>query len=119
MDGEAPFGRTLSRLDLAKIGPPLQEHPFFPEHANIEFVEPRGRNEIDFRVWERGSGETQACGSGACAAVVAGVLGGWCDREAVVHLLGGDLEIRWDEESGHVFMTGDAEEVFTGEWSRE
>ena len=113
--GREPFGAGLQSLDLAALGPPLERHPVFPERSNIEFVEPRSPREINFRVWERGSGETQACGTGACAAVVAGVLEGWCERSATVHLLGGDLHIRWDEASGNVFMTGPAVEVFRGE----
>ncbi len=112
---EEPFSATLENLDLTRIGPALECHAAFPERTNVEFVETRGQRELDFRVWERGSGETLACGTGACAAVVAGALGGYCEREARVHLLGGDLDIRWDEQSGHVFMTGPASEVFTGE----
>ena len=110
-----PFGAPLAGLDLAAIGPAIERHPAFPEKVNVEFVEPVNPRELDFRVWERGSGETQACGTGACAAVVAGVLGGFCERSARVHLRGGDLEIRWDEASGKVFMTGPATEVFSGE----
>ncbi len=113
--GVEPFGAPLSKLELTSIGPAIERHPAFPERVNVEFADARGRKDLDFRVWERGSGETQACGTGACAAVVAGVLGGWCDREATVHLRGGDLEVRWEEESGHVYMTGPAEESFTGE----
>ena len=102
---------------MDSVTPPIEGHSFFPDGANVEFVESRNSAELDFRVWERGSGQTRACGTGACAAVVAGVLGGWCDRSAVVHLPGGDLEIRWDEDSARVYMTGDATEVFTGELS--
>ena len=78
---------------------------------------PRSRTEIDYRVWERGSGETFACGTGACAAVVAGVLNDWCDREVLVHLHGGDLTIRWDgtNHTGTVWMIGPVTEVFSGE----
>jgi diaminopimelate epimerase len=115
LQGSEPFGERLELLDLTVLGPALERHPAFPRRTNVEFVEARSRREVDFRVWERGSGETQACGTGACAAVVAGVLGGWCDRSAVVHLRGGDLDIRWDETTGHVLMTGPAAEVFTGE----
>ncbi len=115
LHGVEPFGVRLAELPLSELGPPLERHRFFPQRANIEFVESRGRSELDFRVWERGSGETQACGTGACAAVVAGVLGGWCERSSVVHLPGGDLSIRWEERTNHVFMTGPAVEVFEGE----
>ncbi len=113
--GVEPFGTRLADLVLSELGPPLERHRYFPERANVEFVEPRSGSEMDFRVWERGSGETKACGTGACAAVVAGVLGGWCDRSAVVHLPGGDLSIRWDDCTNRVFMTGPAVEVFEGE----
>src|SRR5262249_53431638 len=95
----------------------VERHLWFPRRTNVEFVEPVNRQELAFRVWERGSGETLACGTGACAAVVAGVLGGYLDRTARVHLLGGDLDIRWDEASDRVFMTGPAREVFQGEVS--
>jgi diaminopimelate epimerase len=110
---------SLSELPLEQWGPRFEHHPWFPERTNTEFIVPRSRSEIDFRVWERGSGETLACGTGACAAVVAAVLNGWCDRDAVVHLRGGDLRIRWDgsDERGTVWMTGGATEVFTGELS--
>jgi diaminopimelate epimerase len=115
ISGKDPFGRTLHDLDLASIGPAFERHPSFPERTNVEFIEVRSRTEIDFRVWERGSGETQACGTGACAAVAAAVLEGVCDRGVKVHLLGGDLDVRWDEATGSVFMTGPAVEVFTGD----
>jgi diaminopimelate epimerase len=104
----------LAELPLAEWGPRFERHEAFPLRTNTEFVVVRGPRELDFRVWERGSGETLACGTGACAAVVAGVLGGWCERDAVVHLRGGDLAIRWPE-GGPVLMTGPAVEVFSGE----
>ena len=119
LSGMDPFGAALGDLDLPAIGPALERHPAFPERANVEFIEPRNRGEIDFRVWERGSGETQACGTGACAAVVACVLGGLCDRTVRVHLLGGDLDIRWDKATDRVFMTGPTCEVFHGEVGQE
>ncbi|GAA5346124.1 diaminopimelate epimerase [Planifilum fimeticola] len=97
-------------------GPRLETHPLFPRKTNVEFITVRSPREIDMRVWERGVGQTLACGSGACAALVAAVLTGKAEREATVHLLGGDLHIRWDEESDRVFMTGPAEFVFEGEW---
>ena len=88
---------------------------------NTEFIGIRSLGEIDFRVWERGSGETLACGTGACAAVVAAVVNGWCEPEVVVHLRGGDLTVRWErpqlEDPGPVFLTGPAVEVYTGEWT--
>ena len=107
----------LHGLPLDRIGPLFEQHEAFPERINTEFVERVNDHELDFRVWERGSGETLACGTGACAAVVAGSLGGWLSRRATVHLRGGDLLIEWDDASGEVFMTGSATEVFTAELS--
>ncbi len=101
-------------LDLERLGPEFEHHPFFPERVNTEFVRVLGRGELAMRVWERGSGETAACGTGACAVLVAAVLTGRADRHATVHLNGGDLEIEWREADGHVLMTGPAEEVFRG-----
>ncbi len=97
-------------------GPRLEVHPVFPQKANVEFITVRSPREIEMRVWERGVGQTLACGSGACAAVVASALVGKGEREATVRLLGGDLHIRWDEATDHVFMTGPAEWVFEGKW---
>jgi diaminopimelate epimerase len=82
----------------------------------VEFVEVISRGEVRQRTWERGSGETWACGTGASAVCVAGVLSGRTDRRIINHLLGGDLELHWDERDNHVYMTGPATEVFTGEW---
>jgi diaminopimelate epimerase len=84
--------------------------------VNCEFVKVLGRTELRQRAWERGSGETFACGTGACAVCVAGVLTGRSDRCVVIHLLGGDLSIEWNEENNHVYMTGPAVEVFNGIW---
>lgn len=102
-------------LDLQAIGPKFEHHPVFPERVNTEFVRVDGRNELTMRVWERGSGETWACGTGACAVAVAGVLNGYCDADAdiLVHLRGGDLTIRYTPKT--VFMTGPAAFAFTGE----
>jgi diaminopimelate epimerase len=86
----------------------------FPAKTNVEFIQVINRSEMVMRVWERGAGITQACGTGACATLVAGVLNGYTDRKATIHLLGGDLFIEWDEKSNHVFMTGPAAEVFRG-----
>lgn len=96
-------------------GKALEVHPCFPERANIEFVQIINRNHIKMRVWERGSGETYACGTGSCACVVAGVLNGLTDNQATVSLLGGDLEIEWNRENNRVYMTGPAVTVFEGE----
>ena len=109
------FTENVLDLDLREIGPLFENHPLFPERTNTEFVEVLDRQTLRMRVWERGTGETLACGTGACATLVAGVLGGKCDREATLKLLGGDLHIQWDSETNHVFMTGPAEFVFDGE----
>jgi len=101
-------------LDLQAIGPDLERHPIFPQRVNVEFIRVLNARELEMRVWERGSGETLACGTGACASVCAMAGAGKLDREAVVHLAGGDLSVRWDEKSGHVFMTGPAVTVFDG-----
>jgi len=86
----------------------------FPERVNTEFIQVVDRKNLNMRVWERGSGETLACGTGACASLVATVLNGMCDIDATLHLLGGDLNISWDTESGNVYMEGPATTVFTG-----
>jgi diaminopimelate epimerase len=98
------------------IGPKLEFDSHFPNRVNVEFVKVISRNELEQRTWERGSGETFACGSGACAVCVAGVLSGRSDRKVQIHLRGGDLSIEWDEKTNHVFMTGPAVEVFSGDW---
>ena len=97
------------------LGPKIETHPAFPNRVNAEFVQVLAPDEVRMRVWERGTGETLACGTGACAVAVAGVLTGRTRRHVVAHLPGGDLELEW-AEGGSVFMTGPAEEVFTGEW---
>lgn len=98
------------------LGPKIECDPRFPKRTNVEFVEVVSPSELRQRTWERGSGETWACGTGASAVCVAGVLTGRADRNVLIHLLGGDLRLRWDVESEHVFMTGGATEVFNGEW---
>ncbi len=98
------------------LGPVIERDPRFPERVNVEFVQVLSPAEVRQRTWERGSGETWACGTGASAVCVAGVLVGRTQRTILNHLLGGDLTLRWDEVSGSVFMTGPAEEVFQGEW---
>ncbi|MBN1442827.1 MAG: diaminopimelate epimerase, partial [Planctomycetes bacterium] len=108
--------RALEEIPLERWGPSIERHPWFPERVNAEFIAVLSRSEIALRVWERGSGETLACGTGACAAAVAAHLSGWCDRRVLAHLRGGDLEIEWrgEESGGSVVMTGPAEEVFRG-----
>lgn len=105
----------VQTLDLPRIGPDFENHPMFPDRINTEFIRVVSATELDMRVWERGSGETLACGTGACAAVVASVLNGYCKRGAdvKVNLLGGTLFINWSE-NGEVYMTGPAETVCTG-----
>ena len=102
-------------LPLETLGPQFENHPLFPERINTEFVRVDGPEELTMRVWERGAGETQACGTGACAAAAAAVLTGNCKPAVTVHLPGGDLKIRWDRQNNHIFMTGPATFVFDGE----
>lgn len=110
------FSRDVASLDLPDIGPDYEKHSFFPNRTNTEFVELLSRTRIRMRVWERGAGETLACGTGACAAVVACVLNGLTEREVDVELPGGVLHINWDSASNHVFLSGPAVTVFTGEY---
>ena len=111
---------TLNNLPLAELGPLFEHHDSFPERINTEFVVVNDRNELTMRVWERGSGETLACGTGACATVVSSVLNKLTDHRVTVHLLGGDLTIEWDKDgSNDVFMTGPATTVFTGTYHIE
>lgn len=98
------------------LGPKIETDPRFPNRINVEFVEIVSPSEVRQRTWERGSGETWACGTGASAVCVAGVLSGRTERTILNHLVGGDLTLRWSEETDHVFMTGPATEVFSGEW---
>lgn len=112
----------VDRLDddwVLKVGPRIETHEAFPRRVNAEFIVVESPTELRMRVWERGTGETLACGTGACAAAVAGVLSGLSQRDVTVRLLGGELRIEWDEKSDHVFMTGPVVEVFSGEWTDE
>ena len=108
------FGGNPYDMNLERIGPHFENHPLFPERVNTEFVQVLDKNELKMRVWERGSGETWACGTGACAVAVAGVLNGYCDKDAdiTVILRGGTLVIRYTDDA--VFMTGPAEFAFKG-----
>jgi len=108
------FVDNVDLLDLEEVGPQFEHHPFFPQRVNTEFIRILDPKELIMRVWERGSGETAACGTGACAAVVAAVLNRKSDRRVTVHLRGGDLEIEWREQDNRIYMTGAAEEVFEG-----
>ena len=109
------FVEDTASLPLEKIGPGFEHHEAFPKRVNTEFIQVLNRSEINMRVWERGAGETFACGTGTCAAVVACVLNGKTDENVTVHLLGGDLYIVYDREAETVFMTGPATVVFDGE----
>ena len=108
------FVNDVQSISVDEIGPKIENQPLFPEKTNVEFIQVLNKQEINFRVWERGVGETLACGTGACAALVAAVLNKKTDREAIIHLPGGDLDIQWADD-GHVYMTGPAELVFKGE----
>jgi diaminopimelate epimerase len=105
----------VGNFPVTHYGPLLEHHAQFPQRTNVEWIEWLNRREIRQRTWERGSGETLACGTGACAAAVASVLNGKTERAVTVHLLGGDLEIEWAADE-HVYMTGPAVEVFRGDW---
>jgi diaminopimelate epimerase len=98
-----------------QVGPLVERHEAFPKRVNVEFVKVNSKTDAHMRVWERGSGETLACGTGACAVAVAGVLTGRFDRQVSIHLLGGDLDIEWGQDN-HVYKTGPAVEVFSGDW---
>ena len=109
------FGDITDALVLG-VGPKIEKDAAFPRRTNVEFVRVNQPDDVTLRVWERGSGETLACGTGACAVCVAGVLTGRTARKLLAHLPGGDLELEWSEADNHVYMTGPATEVFTGEW---
>ncbi|MCI8768806.1 MAG: diaminopimelate epimerase [Schaedlerella sp.] len=110
------FLKDVKNLEIEKIGPLFEHHECFPNRVNTEFAHVLDRQTAEMRVWERGSGETLACGTGACAVAVACVLNGYTEEEVTVKLLGGELQIRWDREKDRVYMTGPAEVVFDGEW---
>ena len=109
------FTDHVAELNLEAIGPDFENHACFPKRTNTEFVEVQDRNTVFMRVWERGTGETLACGTGCCATAVAGVLNGLTDTTVTVKLLGGELLIEWDRENNLVYMTGPAVTVFEGE----
>lgn len=108
------FSEEINGISLEETGRKLEFHPRFPERANIEFCHVTARDRMEVRVWERGVGETLACGTGACAAVVASVLNDLTDEEVIVKLLGGELSVRWDRKVNHVFLEGPAVKVFDG-----
>lgn len=108
------FTEGIKDFNLPVLGPKFETNPIFPSKTNTEFIEVIDRNTLNMRVWERGAGETLACGTGACAAAVAAILNNHCDRKIKIHLLGGDLDIEWRESNNHVYMTGEAVTVFEG-----
>jgi len=109
------FVEDVDRAKVEQIGPAIEHHDLFPRRTNVEFVQIVGEGEIKMRVWERGAGETLACGTGASAALVAAVLNGLSPRKATLHLRGGDLKVNWIADDDHVFIDGPAAEVCTGE----
>lgn len=109
------FVNNISEVDINTVGPSLEKHPLFPNRVNVEFAQTFQDGYIRMRVWERGSGITMACGTGACATAVAAAYTGKCGRESSVKMDGGTLKIKWDETDGHVYMTGPAVKVFDGE----
>lgn len=109
------FVNDIKSVTLPAVGPKLEHHPLFPERVNVEFVQVLPDGTLRMRVWERGSGITMACGTGACATAVAAALNGKSGRQLVIRMDGGDLHIHWDERDGHVYMTGPAAKVFEGE----
>ena len=108
------FCDDVEQIELEKVGPVIENHRLFPNRVNVHFVQIAGPNEFKMRTWERGSGITMACGTGACACCVAAVLGGRCERVCTAHLPGGSLDLNWCEEENCVYMTGPAVEVFEG-----
>lgn len=109
------FVDDVLKTNVEQLGPVIEAHPMFPERVNVEFVEAVDEKTLKMRVWERGSGETLACGTGACASLAAAVKLGIAGRRARLILLGGELEIEWNADNGHIFLTGPAEFVFDGE----
>lgn len=109
------FVKNLADFEIEKTGPLFEKHERFPKRTNTEFCERISRNEVSMRVWERGSDETWACGTGTCATVMACILNGYTEDKVLVHLKGGDLVIEYDRAANHIFMTGPATEVFHGE----
>ena len=113
------FANNIEKLKIEKFGPIIEVDEHFPNKVNAEFIEILDKHNIKMRVWERGAGETLACGTGACASVVASFLNGYTERNVIVELLGGKLEIEWNKEDNHVYMTGPAETVFEGEFDED
>lgn len=112
------FLDDIEQMKIEEIGPKFENHSYFPNRVNTEFVKVIDRTHVKMRVWERGSGETLACGTGACAVAVACILNGLTEEDVTVSLLGGDLQIQWERKENIVYMTGSAEVVFEGEWNQ-
>lgn len=113
------FVEDITQVHLSEIGPKLEHHPLFPDRTNVEFAQLIDKDTIRMRVWERGSGITQACGTGACATAVAAYLNGWSGRKSKIIMDGGAVDIAWEEATGHLLMTGPAVKVFEGEIERD
>ena len=111
------FVDTMDSVELSKIGPQIEKHPWFPRKTNVEFVQVLGPQEMRMRVWERGAGITLACGTGTSATLAAAVLSGKTDRQALVHLDGGDLFVEWRKDN-HIYMSGPAVEVYSGNYPK-
>ena len=114
MGNAVVFVDDVANLELEKYGPDFENHTRFPKRTNTEFVQVHSRTEASMRVWERGSAETWACGTGTCASVMACILNGYTDNKVLVHLRGGDLVIEYNPDNNHIYMTGPATEVFQG-----
>ena len=108
------FVPDITQINLSSVGPLIENHPYFPDRTNVEFVQVLAAGEVRMRVWERGSGITQACGTGACATAVAAIANGKSVRTVRVNMDGGSLTIEWRETDGHVYMMGGATKVFEG-----
>ena len=113
------YCRDVAKVPLEQVGPILETSPLFPRRINVHFVQVQSPEELTMRTWERGSGVTLACGTGACSVVVAGVLTGRTSRRITAHLPGGDLQLEWSEANNHVVHDRAGDEVFTGEWPEE
>jgi diaminopimelate epimerase len=113
------YGPDVAKVPLETVGPMLEHHAWFPRRINVHAVQVHSPVEVTMRTWERGSGITLACGTGACAVCVSGVLTGRTQRRITAHLPGGDLQLEWSEKDNHVYMTGPAVEVFSGDWTEE
>jgi diaminopimelate epimerase len=111
------FAPEVGQINVSRLGSQIERHPAFPRRINVHWVQTHSSSEVTMRTWERGSGITLACGTGACAVCVAGVLTDRTDRKLLAHLPGGDLQLEWRESDNHLYMTGPATEVFSGDWA--